>query len=371
VLDILALRIIKPSITVKSKSRRNFLTKSAGVAVGIPLLPNFLYAKNISSSKENLSDEILGHGDFKYRAVREWGNLDPASTPVKNCHEMVMDSKGRLIMITDETKNNIIIYDKSGKLVSTWGDSYPSGHGLSIWNADDEDFLFVTDNGGTVDKTTVGGRVIMSLPKPHEIGVYSEEERYVPTETAIGPNGDIYIADGYGSQFILQYDMEGKFIRKFGGRGDEDHQFQTAHGVTLDDRDKDNPTLLCTSRAHNAFKRYSLEGEYLETIFLPGAYVCRAVVDDENVYAGVCWSRLKYLNQTPNSGFVTILNGENKPVSNPGGSRPVVENGELQIMVQTVPIFKHCHDVCIDDDKNIYVCQWNADLSYPIKLERI
>ena len=28
-------------------------------------------------------------------------------------------------------------------------------------------------------------------------------------------------------------------------------------------------------------------------------------------------------------------------------------------------------DVCIDDDKNIYVCQWNAEKTYPIKLERV
>jgi hypothetical protein len=38
---------------------------------------------------------------------------------------------------------------------------------------------------------------------------------------------------------------------------------------------------------------------------------------------------------------------------------------------QETPVFKHCHDVCIDEDENIYVCQWNADQTYPIKLERI
>ncbi len=38
---------------------------------------------------------------------------------------MVLDSKGRLIMVTDETKSNIIVYDKSGKLLETWGHDYP------------------------------------------------------------------------------------------------------------------------------------------------------------------------------------------------------------------------------------------------------
>jgi hypothetical protein len=80
---------------------------------------------------------------------------------------------------------------------------------------------------------------------------------------------------------------------------------------------------------------------------------------------------LRYLNQTDNSGFVTILDKNDKVISNPGGTAPNYLNGELQLMVQAVPLFKHCHDVCIDDDKNIYVCQWNAGKTYPIKLERV
>ena len=245
------------------------------------------------------------------------------------------------------------------------------GHGLSIWDAGGEEFLFITDNGGQVVKTTLDGQEVMNIPNPKEIGAYKEDENYVPTETAVGPNGDIYVADGYGSQYILQYDMEGNFIRKFGGRGDGEDQFQTAHGVCIDNRDSNNPTLICTSRAHNAFKRFTLDGKYLSTIFLPGAFVCRAVIDGDNLYAGVCWSRLKYLNRTARSGFVTILDKEDQVVSNPGGTAPIYRQGELQLMVQDLPIFMHCHDVCIDDDKNIYVCQWNAEKSYPIKLERV
>ena len=354
---------------LNATSRRSFLKKSA---IGVGVIASPIPAFNIISPKPKLSNEILGHGAHKYRLHKEWGNLDPSKTPVKNCHEMVMDSKKRLIMITDEVKNNILIYDKSGKLLDSWGTEYPGGHGLTLWNANGEEFLFICDpNLGKVFKTDLKGKVLLTIDHPKTIDEYGEKDAFKPTETAIGPNGDIYIADGYGSQWILQYSQEGEFIRKFGGRGDEDHQFQTAHGVCLDTRDPANPSLICTSRSHNAFKRFSLDGKYLSTIFLPGAFVCRAVVDDDNIYAGVCWSRLKYLNRTPESGFVTILNGENKVISNPGGTKPQYKRGELQLMIQDSPIFMHCHDVCIDDDKNVYICQWNAKQSYPIKLERI
>ena len=317
----------------KNTTRRQFLRSTALLASIPPLLPQFFIGKN----KPKLGEEIIGHGAFRYRVHKHWGDLDPARTPVRNCHEMVMDARGR----------------------------------LSLWNAGGEEFLFLCDTTGSVVKTTLDGRELLRLEHPVNYGAYEKEDAFAPTETAIGPNGDIYVADGYGSQYVLQFTAEGEFIRKFGGRGDADDQFQTAHGVCVDARDPGNPSLLVTSRAHNSFKRFSLDGQYLETLFLPGAFVCRPVIDDDMLYSGVCWSRLRYLNQTPDSGFVTILDKDNKVVSNPGGTAPVYENGELQLMLQEQPVFKHCHDVCVDEDKNLYICQWNADSTYPVKLERV
>lgn len=350
--------------------RRSFVKRSGFVLGSALLAPGFHF--NVNTARPRRSDTVLGHGDFRYRAEIGWGDLDPARNPVNNCHEMVMDSRRRLIMVTDVPDNQVIIYDESGKLLSSWGAQLPGAHGLTLWNAGGEEFLFITDvKQDRVVKTTLDGRVLMTLPDPRTIGVYTEDERYRPTETAIGPNGDIYVADGYGSSWILQFDQRGEFIRKFGGKGDADDQLQTSHGVTVDYRDHANPTLLVTSRNHNAFKRFTLDGKYLSTLFLPGAFVCRPVIDREHLYAGVCWSRLRYLNQTPDSGFVTILDASDRVVSNPGGTEPEYRNGELQLMVQETPVFKHCHDVCVDADENLVVCQWNAGKTYPVKLHRV
>jgi len=364
-------------------NRRKFAKQSALAASAMAIAP-VVALKSTSTamprafhiiSKRNLSSEIIGQGDFQYQVDTEWGNLDPMAHPVKNCHEMVQDRSGRLIMITDETKNNILIYDTGGKLLDSWGSSFPDGHGLTLSDEGDAEYLWICDNGfggnPQVVKMTLDGKEVLRLAHPRDIGEYSEDDNFYPTETTVAANGDVYVADGYGSQWILQYSSSGEFIRKFGGRGDGDSEFSTAHGVTVDARADGDPTLVITSRGHNAFKRYTMDGSYIETHFLPGAYVCRAVIDDDMLYSGVCWSRLRYLNQTPNSGFVTILDASNRVVSNPGGTQPEYKDGELQLMLQQEQLFHHCHDVCIDTDKNIYVCQWNAEQSYPIKLVRV
>ena len=344
-------------------SRRKFIQHTSLIGLAMSVSPNL----PLLAAQE----KILGHGNFRYTLDPKWGQLDPTKVPVVNCHEMVMDRKGRMILLTDEPKNNVIIYSQSGKLLGTWTLGLKAAHGLSLVDEGDAEYLWVVDNGGRVIKTTLDGTVVTELPSPISEGIYSPSMPWVPTETAIGPNGDLYVADGYGSQFFLQYDSNGKFIRKFGGAGKGDDQFSTAHGIAIDHRKGGEPTLLCTSRGHNSFKRFTLEGRYLETIFLPGAFVCRPVIHGDYRYAGVCWSRLRYLEQTDNSGFVTILDKEDKVVSNPGGTAPYYREGVLQVMVQEDPVFQHCHDVCIDQDENIYVCQWNAGKTYPIKLTRV
>jgi peptidylamidoglycolate lyase len=339
--------------------RRNFIKNTSFSIAALMINPPSPYQE----------DTILGQNNKRYKIDTRWSQADVAKYPVNDCHEMVQDSKGRILLLTNETKNNVLIYDKKGKLLTTWGNEYPGAHGLTLFDENGTEVLFICDNKRhQVIKTTIDGRVLMVLDYPKETGQYSKAEEYIPTETAITPTGDIYVADGYGKDFIIHYDSTGHYLNYFGGRGSEEKHLLNAHGICLDFREKEQLSLIVTSRQQNAFKRYTLSGEYLNTVSLPGAWVCRPVIKGDYLYSAVLQTNSR---QGQQSGFVTILDKNYKVVSNLGGSSPNYAEGKLDEMYQTIKCFDYPHDVCVDDEENLYIAQWNSGKVYPYKLSPV
>ena len=346
------------------KQRRKILKTVATVGAGTLAAPAFSF--NILH-KNKYASNIIGHGNMQYKVHKEWGVQDPSKIPVKDCHEMVQDAQGRLILLTNETKNNVLIYDKSGKVLRTWGSDFPGAHGLTLADENDEQFLFITDtNRNQVFKTTLDGRIILKIDYPRETGAYDYPGQFKPTEVAVAPNGDFYIADGYGLDYVIQYNAQGEYIRHFAGKGDKAENVQNAHGVCVDTR-SGTPVLLVTSRATQEFKRYTLDGKYIDTIPTPGAWICRPVIAGENLYfsviVGQSWDYY--------DGFVLAMDKDYKAISAPGGEAPVYKDGALQPLKSLGTWFMNPHDVCIDEEENIYVPQWNSGKTYPVKLERV
>ncbi len=337
-----------------------------------------------------LADPVIGHNDVQYMVNSDWGQVGDAKAYVSNSHAMVEDSEGQIYLVTDHADNAFLVYEKDGTFVRSFG-NLPGGHGIDVITLDGTEYLIHVDAGwqakkgdgwangwnnvnGAVTIVDKQGKVLRKLPSPIETGHYKQGERYKPCDVAVLPNNDILVADGYAMDRVVHYKPDGTIVRVWGGKkpGKPDH-LDNAHGISIDNSDKDNPVVWVSSREQNQLKLFTTEGKFIESIEFPGAYAGQAFFQGDKIYLGVCWSKQdgtgKRLN---NSGFVLVLDRKTrKVISAPGGTEPVYKDGKLQPMHQAQPIFKHVHDLYVDKAGAIYVGEWNAGLRFPYKLSPV
>ena len=211
----------------------------------------------------------LGHGPFRYRVVPGWGVLG-SGTPVKNCHGIVCDREGHVIVLTDHTANNVIVYDRSGRLVHKWGSGFPGAHGLSMVTEGSREVLYITDlQTHRVVKTTLDGVVLQEWRWPEQTGKYEKEADYRPSWTLHHPDGSFFVLDGYGRDYIAHYGPDGRLLKMFGGaEGGIAHW--GPHGGMMDVGTREGASLLVAMSDQQHLLRLSTEGAVLERVELPG-----------------------------------------------------------------------------------------------------
>ena len=337
--------------------RRDFLCQSlfAGACA--------LGAGRLAADERRLP--VLGQGTFRYRPVAGWGVLDE-QTPVKNCSAMVVDARGRIYLLTDHCANNVIVYDKDGKLLQKWGTRFPGAHGLEIVQEEGREVLFITDlNLHRVFKTTLDGEILMELAYPKSTGKYANEKEYRPAWTLHLPNGDFFVLDGYGKDYILRYNHAGKLLDYFGGpEGGIAHW--GPHGGVIDTRGPGEPELVIAMSDQQTIKRLTLEGKLIEEMSLPGSNPRMIQIVGEHMF--VPHLADNWPKDRESKGYISVLDRDYKIVSNIGGTVPRYVNGKLQPMSQQGGFFRHPHDLVVAADGAIYVPQFASGNTYPVKL---
>ena len=54
------------------------------------------------------------------------------------------------------------------------------------------------------------------------------------THTALAPNGDIYVTDGYGNAAVHKFAPDGRWLRTWGSPGSDPGQFNLPHNIHCD-----------------------------------------------------------------------------------------------------------------------------------------
>lgn len=343
--------------------RRDFLLSLSSAMVA-------LSARGLAQSQDPATGAaVLGQGKYRWRVVPGWGVLD-AETPVNDCHAMVQTKDGRIFLLTNETKNNVIIYDRAGKLLGKWGTEFPGAHGFTLLVEGGKEFFYITDHDRhQFFKTTPDGKILRTWDYPEKSGKYANAGEFKPTHVALAPDGGFFVVDGYGKSWCHRYDKKGDWVKCFGGDEDGGANLACAHGAWVDTRDP-KKLLWITSRSESKLKRYTLDGKLVDVLELPGSQPNFIVPFGDHTIIP-CLKGNSGLAGQPENGFLCILDADRKVISNLAAPAPEYSDGKLANLGADTKLFTYPHGMLIDDEKCIYVAQWNSGRTYPIKLEPV
>src|SRR4051812_36215505 len=106
---------------------------------------------------------IVGEGNHRYEVMADWEQL-PAGWSHGDVAGLATDSQSR-VYVFNRSEHPVIVYDQDGRFLDTWGDTtlYPRPHGITIV----DDIIYLVDDGDhTVRKTTLDGKILMTLGTP-------------------------------------------------------------------------------------------------------------------------------------------------------------------------------------------------------------
>ncbi|MFN7734096.1 MAG: peptidase [Pirellula sp.] len=350
---------LSSSTSVSRRSRREFLATGAAAAGAIALVAPAIHASRVD-------DLIVGSGEHRYRVDHRFLEL-PSQYSWQTTHNVAVDSQNRLYVIHEGRENlkdhpSIFVFDESGKFIRAFGQQYQGGgHGIEVRKEGSDEFLYVSayQQVKAFSKLTLDGKEIWTQRAPREAKIYNDEEyetpkkvwgrdRFMPTNFAFLDDGGFLLADGYGAFYIHRYDRDGKWISAFGGAGEGQGKFNTPHGLWIDSRDKSQPKIVVTDRAHGTLQIFDMQGRYLKTI--PG-FGLPANID----------ARGELLLVPELSARVSILDRDYQPIVQLGSDveRISSEKGIREDESKWLDgKFVHPHDACFDLHGNIIVAEW-------------
>ena len=178
----------------------------------------------------------------------------PDSVTLGACSGVAVDSKGNVYLF-HRGKQPIICLDPNGKFLRSWGDdTIGTAHGLRI---DRDDNVWVTDIGNhQVLKFSPAGKLLLALGKAGSAGDGIDEFNK-PTDVAFGPQGAIYVSDGYGNNRIVKLTPNGGFLTQWGEAGDGPGQFNLPHSIVVDQ----NGRVVVGDRENNRVQVFESSGK--------------------------------------------------------------------------------------------------------------
>ena len=275
---------------------------------------------------------IFGQGTHQYTVEKNWWTL-PDGWEFGWIPAVAVDSQDR-VYVYSRSEHPMVVFDRDGNFLTSWGDDIlKDAHGIFI---DAEDNIYCVERETHVmHKFTTDGELLMTLGTMDKPGAEGEPFN-LPTDFALGPDGDMYISDGYGNARIHKYSPDGELIKSWGKPGTGPGEFDLPHCVRVDPRNR----VMVADRENNRIQFFTLDGEYIEEwgdLLQPDTIF----IDDED---------LVYIAELGQRVSIMTLDGE--LVSQWSSERGSTVPGE----------FLACpHGIWLDSHGDIYVGEVQAD----------
>jgi hypothetical protein len=333
-------------------SRRSILKSAAAGAIamaGAPIVK--------AAMKADSKTIVIGSGAHTYEVIDNWAGR-PDDKPWGNTHMVQEVGDGR-IFVHHTGPESVHVYDPDGKFIEAWGAEMKGGaHGMDLRAEGGEEFLYFAPTGQKrILKTNLKGERVFEFGFPQEAKNADRQPcyepadpKFVPTFIAFAPGdkGDFYVADGYGSNYIHRYDINGKYKSTFGGTGSGEGQLKCPHGIWCDTRDPASPMLVVADRANVRLQWFTLDGKFVKMVSDELRHPCHFDQRDGDLLIPDLHGR------------VTIFDKDNKLITHLGDNSDPAKRGKNGVKPEELIPGEFCtpHGAIWDRAGNIYVAEW-------------
>jgi len=189
----------------------------------------------------------------------------------------------------------VLEFKSDGTFVRSWGEGSDQFHGAHTLRFDKGgDLWYVNAGDNVIFRFDSEGRTIGRLgnnPEPWtwtthviERAVPNKTQFYQQTDIGWSKDGTSFIADGYGNSRIVKYSKEGNYIKAWGERGGQPGNFNTPHGLVVDDND----VIYVADRGNSRIQTFDTEGNLKAVWKMPTApwSLCLTNGPDQKLFVG-------------------------------------------------------------------------------------
>ncbi len=297
----------------------------------------------------------LGQGAWRFEVVPGWAKLPAGKTLGATHGGAAVDKAGNIYMSSDGP-DGIFVFAKDGKLLRTMAPELTNLHGLVLRQEGGKEYLYgALNKTGKVVKLTLDGKVEWEIGKPVESGFYDQPAdpkkkpaNFAPTGVDVGPDGRIYVVDGYGASVLHVYGKDRKYLKTIGTRGEGENQFKTCHGIGVDTRFSP-ARLLVADRENKRLVHLDLDGKWLGVVTTDLRRPCAVSFHGD------------YVAVAELQGRVVVIDKAGKIVSTLGDNPDQKQWAAFKLEPQHWQdgIFIAPHGLTFDKDGNLFVQDWN------------